>query len=519
MDTPGNDGASEGSYESVASEGGFEPASERGRDQLPRIISASHCVEVFRRMRCIDGAHCIPSALEEDAELERKAAAYAASCGSDDRTALQLPRPHDQVLAGFPRRLLRFDGAIEAWLEELPPCRVDGPSRMRRHYTQLNDAAQRPELKILSAGNRRATLWYFTLEFLQQIWPQFLRPDNAGLMMWERALLERNCTIKSTHVDIGRVHCPHTGGKALAAWMKALFAAMQVTEWSPAGEARQFLAHRRASHASMSIGDCIQVGNDLFVVTVHGFLHSKASHLLLGDHELDENEDPLTSYGRKDEAGLDDVISCEEGSVEESGDEASAEEDVVTNGVSVNRNMNGVGNAAEKKKQQQQRQEAPATREEEPAEPGGGQGGGNGGKKNKRRKKKKGGGSPGAGGEAPPAEGGGKGQGRGSKGQAQNPSQNQGQDQSQGSGQNQGKARENGKGGGKGKENGKGASKGGGKGKKGKGGNKEGNATNGASGGGDEDSNSKWVVKGDRADRRALRKKLQEERERHQQRQ
>lgn len=53
----GPDGGSEGSYESVASDGGFEPAAERGRDPMPRMISSSHCIEVFQRMRCVDGVY------------------------------------------------------------------------------------------------------------------------------------------------------------------------------------------------------------------------------------------------------------------------------------------------------------------------------------------------------------------------------------------------------------------------------------------------------------------------------
>jgi len=281
MDHGGGEAGSDVSYESVASEGGYEPASERGRDQLPRIISSSHCVEVFRRVRWADGAFCCrdPSPDEEEA--------------SGKVHALRVQRPHlFDPFSGLPPRLMRFDGAMEAWLEEMPLPR--DPLRVPRPYISLNDASARPELSILRAGNRRATLWYFTLEFLQQLWPHFfLPPDGSGLKYWEKALLERGCTIQSTHVEIGQVHCPHgKGHKGRGQWLKSLFAAMQAVQWTPDGEARSLLIKRRLSHASMSIGDAVQIGNELFVAGLAGFVAVKEGERLLPPNYELENEDP-----------------------------------------------------------------------------------------------------------------------------------------------------------------------------------------------------------------------------------
>jgi len=288
MESGAGDGGSDVSYESVASEGGYEPASERGRDPLPRIISSSHCVEVFRRVRWTDGAFCCRAPSPDEDEVYRKAHPH-----SDQRL-----RPLDP-LSELPPRLLRFDGAMEAWLEEMPLPR--DPHHIPRPYVLLNDAATRhtpprADLSILRAGNRRATLWYFTLEFLQQLWPLFLQPDGSGLKLWERALLDRGCTIQSTHIEVGQVHCPPgKGGKARAQWLKALFAAMQASKWTPDGEARSLLVKRRLTHASMSIGDAVQIGGELFVAGLAGFVAVKEGDRLLPPNFEPENEEPEPS--------------------------------------------------------------------------------------------------------------------------------------------------------------------------------------------------------------------------------
>jgi len=286
----GPDGGSDVSYESIPSEGGIESACDRGRDQLPRIISSSHCVEVFRRLRCIDGAYCCRASSPDD--HARDGSGKAAS-GAQHQIEL---RAHDP-LAGLPSRLMRFDGAMEAWLEETPRPRGNA-QRTPYLYTSLNDAGARSELSILRAGNRRATLWYFTLDFLQQVWPLFLHADGSGLKMWERALLERGCTIQSTHIELGRVHCPQKSGKSRSAWLQAVFSAMQASKWCPDGEAQQLLLKRRLSHASMSIGDAIQIGGELFVVGMSGFVAVKEGVQMLPpmiEPDTEDEEDGRTS--------------------------------------------------------------------------------------------------------------------------------------------------------------------------------------------------------------------------------
>jgi len=301
MESGGADGGSEASYESVASEGGYEPASERGRDMLPRIVSASACVDVFRRVRWADAAHAVVSRDEDE---------------SGGKALARRLRPIDPC-AGLPRRILRFDGAMEAWLEEIPLAR--DPSYIAQPYVSLNDAAERNSLcDILRAGNRRVTLWYFTLEFLQQMWPAFLNPNGWGVKAWEQALRERQCNIQSTHVAVGRVHGPPIkSAKQRGQWLKTLFGAMQAAKWTPDGEARQLLIKQRLSHASMAIGDCVQIGKSrLYVAGLTGFIAVKESQVLLPhDQELELDEE--------DEAEEEDD---EEDDEEEEEEEEEAEE-------------------------------------------------------------------------------------------------------------------------------------------------------------------------------------------------
>mmetsp|Transcript_31203 Transcript_31203/g.79447 ORF Transcript_31203/g.79447 Transcript_31203/m.79447 type:complete len:360 (-) Transcript_31203:134-1213(-) len=285
MESGGPDGASEASYESVASEGGYEPASERGRDPLPRIISSSHCVEVFRRLRWADGAYSCHDSTDEDTN----------SAKAGGRKGAQL-RPHNP-LSGLPPRIMHFDGAMEAWLEEmLMPAEPHhgGP----RQYETLDDAAKRnqsrDDMALLSLGNRRATIWYFTLEFLQQLWPHFLNTDESGVKLWERALLDRGCNIQSTHIEVGQVNYPQAkNAKARTQWLKAVFSSMQASKWTPNGEARALLVKRRLSHASMSIGDAIQIGSELFVAGLDGFVAvSESERLVPPNYEPNEGPTP-----------------------------------------------------------------------------------------------------------------------------------------------------------------------------------------------------------------------------------
>eukprot|EP00929_Paragymnodinium_shiwhaense_P056326 TRINITY_DN28191_c0_g1_i1.p1 TRINITY_DN28191_c0_g1~~TRINITY_DN28191_c0_g1_i1.p1 ORF type:complete len:498 (-),score=138.05 TRINITY_DN28191_c0_g1_i1:199-1692(-) len=316
MESPGPESGSEVSYESVASEGGYENACERGRDPLPRIIASSHCIEVYRRLCYVDGAFFQRNTdidFDYDEGGARAAAAARAyiylNSGQLEQDCKALAKvssmliPHDP-LATLPSKLLRFDGAVEAWLGEgvhpslLPQPIMDPSDRMQpsppeRLYSCVNDAADWLGLDVLSAGNRKAILWYFNLEFLQQLWPFFLhdnRYQNLGLTYWKQTLLERRQTIEGTHQRLGSINMPPKGGKNRQQWLKAVFTALQARSWSPNGEASSLFQQRRLSHLSMSMGDAIQVGDDLYVAGLTGFVQVEQAAFLLPQLQLEAED-------------------------------------------------------------------------------------------------------------------------------------------------------------------------------------------------------------------------------------
>jgi len=262
-------------YVSVASEGGYQNAYERGRDPNRKIISTSHCVEVFRQMRWTDPTHCgrqPPFDNKENTGGQGK-------LRKGKKGVIHASAPDS--FCDVPSRMMRFDGAMEAWLQEIQiPL---GPQRGVLPYVELNDAAERyTSLSVLKQGNSRAVIWYFLPEFLEQFWPYFMPPNSIGIEFWVEVLIEQGATVQSTHVPIGVINSPKSlHHQARNRWLKEIFAAMQTRRWTPNGEAMELLLKCGLTHAGMSIGDMIQIDSDLHVATVNGFVKiPEARHIL-----------------------------------------------------------------------------------------------------------------------------------------------------------------------------------------------------------------------------------------------
>lgn len=281
----GSEEGSECSYESVASEGGYQPASERGRDPVPRIVSSSYCVEIFRRMRWTDQTYCGRQPSSDN--KENNVAKPAGGKKGKNKKGEGESEKSDPFIE-LPTRLMRFDGAMEAWLEELPLPRE--PRRRFIPYNEVSDAADRfpNDLSVLRSGNRKAVLWYFSPEFLQQLWPLFFLPNTVGLKLWVQMLIDQRCTVQSTHVALGEINAPRNlKAQAKSQWLKSVFQAMQTAKWTPDGEARQLLLKRRLTHAGMSIGDAVQIDNELYMVALSGFTKVKEAPLVLPPRDPD----------------------------------------------------------------------------------------------------------------------------------------------------------------------------------------------------------------------------------------
>eukprot|EP00746_Dinoflagellata_sp_MGD_P021056 gnl/MRDRNA2_/MRDRNA2_149107_c0_seq1.p1 gnl/MRDRNA2_/MRDRNA2_149107_c0~~gnl/MRDRNA2_/MRDRNA2_149107_c0_seq1.p1 ORF type:complete len:424 (-),score=84.99 gnl/MRDRNA2_/MRDRNA2_149107_c0_seq1:28-1179(-) len=275
------DGGSDCSYESVASEGGYQPASERGRAGESRIVTSSFCVEVFRHLNWADPTHC----------------GNPRSSNSKDNNAGQGKKQQKgkkgaglvvDPFAELPSQMLRFDGAMEAWLEELPTPQ-ESEQKMFLPYTELSDAAELyPNLSLLKEGNRRAVVWYFNQNFLLQLWPFFFMPNSADV--WVKMLIENSCSIDATHNPLGEINCPKgLKGKDLDSWLKQVFAALQTSKWTPNGEARKLLSSRGLSHAAMAVGDVVQVGSQLYAAGLSGFIKVREAPLILPRRDMGED--------------------------------------------------------------------------------------------------------------------------------------------------------------------------------------------------------------------------------------
>lgn len=281
MDEDGGvDAGSDCSYESVASEGGYQPAAERGRDASSRIVTSSYCVEVFRHLSWANQSFC-------GQEKSSNSKENNSGQGKKQKEKKGGGPSATDPFAELPGQMLRFDGAMEAWLEELPV-----PREMRRRfipYTELGDAAEMySSLSILKEGNRRAVVWYFNQNFLLQLWPFFFLPNSADV--WVKMLIDNQCTITATHIPLGEIHCPKDlKRKALDSWLNEVFAALQTSKWTPDGEARKLLSSKSLTHAAMAVGDVIQVGSQLYAAGLSGFVKIREASAILPRRDLDED--------------------------------------------------------------------------------------------------------------------------------------------------------------------------------------------------------------------------------------
>lgn len=304
------DSGSDGSYESAGSEGGnVQDISKRGRDEQPRIIASSHCVEVYRRLKYGTGpwAHKNTdvdfdyfakagqvAAARACRELCKSSVSYVPLPEVEERAQVEalakVMKPHDP-LEDLPKRIMRFDGLMEEWLEEVGPY----PPRMSwtpwpqpllepfnsrtleppgQPITTLAQAAHRHGLDVLKPGNQKATIWYATLhDYLHQIMAPALQRAMVFGDKFQEFCMTHELQIQQLYVELGRIHAPSKSGKERQKWLEAVAAAMQANSWSPRREALQMEQTRQAKHVSMSVGDCIQVGIDLYLVDFEGFVH------------------------------------------------------------------------------------------------------------------------------------------------------------------------------------------------------------------------------------------------------
>ena len=71
--------------------------------------------------------------------------------------------------------------------------------------------------------------------------------------------------------DLSKTHCCISDSFMVNINLDRLFHDYQGFNWSPNGEARDFILSKGLDHTSMSVGDIIQVGDKLYMVDRFGF--------------------------------------------------------------------------------------------------------------------------------------------------------------------------------------------------------------------------------------------------------
>ena len=99
-----------------------------------------------------------------------------------------------------------------------------------------------------------------------EIWymkPDFFRDGISGYnWLVKKDLLPIRGNVGLTHIFLGSV-AEHN--------LDRIFTMMQGENWSPDGQARNFIRSRRLQHTSMSVGDIIKIGSKAFLVDSSGF--------------------------------------------------------------------------------------------------------------------------------------------------------------------------------------------------------------------------------------------------------
>lgn len=120
------------------------------------------------------------------------------------------------------------------------------------YYEDLNDAAKYDER--LADGD--TMIWYMK--------PEVFRDFAMGYRWLSKKgkLPETPYDIQDTHVMLGTI---------VETDKETIFSLMQGQKWSPNGEARKLIKGLGLKHTSMSVGDIIQIGLNMYMVDSFGF--------------------------------------------------------------------------------------------------------------------------------------------------------------------------------------------------------------------------------------------------------
>jgi hypothetical protein len=129
-------------------------------------------------------------------------------------------------------------------------------------YKSVNDA----EPYNSGYGKGSTEIWYMNPKHFRNfsMGPDFIK-KYYGTEEGEKMEMEPMPTAKTlskTHVLLGKIK---------ETKKENIFRMMQGENWSPAGEARNLIRSKGLKHTSMSVGDIIKIGSNIFMADNFGF--------------------------------------------------------------------------------------------------------------------------------------------------------------------------------------------------------------------------------------------------------
>lgn len=111
------------------------------------------------------------------------------------------------------------------------------------------------ESRLPSLCPGKVKIWYAR--------PGFTCDSMMGHRWLEKQkILPKKDTLSRTHVKLGEIKEER---------LDYIYSSLQGENWSPNGEASGFIASLGLSHTSMSVGDVIEINDELFLVDIVGF--------------------------------------------------------------------------------------------------------------------------------------------------------------------------------------------------------------------------------------------------------
>jgi len=164
---------------------------------------------------------------------------------------------------------MRLDGVLEAFFQSrMRPIKLHVKKPLCLPSFQFG-TADVAEVKTAPANCRVAELFLFTDVFASSFLSRFIDQQEA-MRHWLLFVSGESSGMRATHALVRKIACPGRDGPELKEWLHDAFTALQTARYSPNGEEER-LHEMGVDHGSMTVGDCVVVGEKIFMVGLDEF--------------------------------------------------------------------------------------------------------------------------------------------------------------------------------------------------------------------------------------------------------